>query len=64
MHNMLGYARFAAQGGDWGAFIASRLGHAHPETTIGIHLNLLAARHPIGDRVATAHVGLDQPVDH
>jgi hypothetical protein len=22
------------------------------------------ARHPIGDRVATAHVGLDQPVDH
>src|ERR1700737_3431628 len=36
MHNMLGYARFAAQGGDWGAFIASRLGYAHPETTIGI----------------------------
>ena len=26
----------AAQGGDWGAFIASRLGYAHPETMIGI----------------------------
>ncbi|MGA7866794.1 MAG: epoxide hydrolase family protein [Stellaceae bacterium] len=43
MHDTLGYAHFAAQGGDWGAFIASRLGYAHPETMIGIHLNLLAA---------------------
>ena len=40
----LGYERFAAQGGDWGAFIASRLGYAHPDRLIGIHLNLLAVR--------------------
>jgi pimeloyl-ACP methyl ester carboxylesterase len=40
----LGYARFAAQGGDWGAFIASRLGYAHSERLLGIHLNLLAVR--------------------
>jgi microsomal epoxide hydrolase len=40
----LGYPRFAAQGGDWGAFIASRLGYAHAERLIGIHLNLLAVR--------------------
>jgi microsomal epoxide hydrolase len=40
----LGYTRFAAQGGDWGAFTASRLGYAHPEKLIGIHLNLLAVR--------------------
>jgi pimeloyl-ACP methyl ester carboxylesterase len=40
----LGYRRFGAQGGDWGAFIASRLGHAHTEKTIGIHLNMLAVR--------------------
>lgn len=40
----LGYPRFAVQGGDWGAFIASRLGYAHPEKLIGIHLNLLAVR--------------------
>ena len=40
----LGHARFAAQGGDWGAFIASRLGYAHADRLIGIHLNLLAVR--------------------
>jgi microsomal epoxide hydrolase len=40
----LGYPRFAAQGGDWGAFIASRLGYAHAERLVGIHLNLLAVR--------------------
>jgi microsomal epoxide hydrolase len=40
----LGYHRFAAQGGDWGAFITSRLGHAYAERIIGIHLNLLPLR--------------------
>ena len=44
MADVLGYERFAAQGGDWGAFIASRLGYAHAEKLIGIHLNLLAVR--------------------
>jgi pimeloyl-ACP methyl ester carboxylesterase len=37
----LGYERFAAQGGDWGSFITSRLGYAHAERMIGIHLNLM-----------------------
>ncbi len=41
MTNVLGYQRYAAQGGDYGAFTASRLGHAHPENLIGIHINLL-----------------------
>jgi pimeloyl-ACP methyl ester carboxylesterase len=40
----LGYQRFAAQGGDWGAFVTSRLGHAYAERMIGIHLNLLPLR--------------------
>jgi len=40
----LGYPRFAVQGGDWGAFVASRLGCVHPAKLIGIHLNLLAVR--------------------
>lgn len=40
----LRYPRFAAQGGDWGAFIASRLGYAYADRLIGIHLNLLAVR--------------------
>ncbi|HUJ88004.1 MAG TPA: epoxide hydrolase [Burkholderiales bacterium] len=41
---LLGYTRFGAQGGDWGAFVASCLGHRHPQRMIGIHLNLLAVR--------------------
>jgi microsomal epoxide hydrolase len=43
MPDALGYTRFAVQGGDWGALTASRLGYAHPEKLIGIHLNLLGA---------------------
>jgi pimeloyl-ACP methyl ester carboxylesterase len=42
MTDVLGYRRFAAQGGDWGAFVSSRLGAAHAEKLLGIHLNLLA----------------------
>jgi pimeloyl-ACP methyl ester carboxylesterase len=38
---VLGYERFAAQGGDWGAFVTSRLGYAHAARLIGIHLNLM-----------------------
>ncbi|WP_093906113.1 epoxide hydrolase family protein [Streptomyces sp. cf386] len=37
----LGYERFGAQGGDWGAGISRELGRAHPDRVIGIHLNLL-----------------------
>ena len=44
MTGVLGYPRFAAQGGDWGAFITSRLGYRHAEHMVGIHLNLLALR--------------------
>ena len=44
MSGVLGYARFGAQGGDWGAFIASRLGHSHAGKLIGIHLNYLPIR--------------------
>ena len=44
MTNVLGYGKFAAQGGDWGAFVCSRLGVDFPQRLIGIHLNLLAVR--------------------
>jgi microsomal epoxide hydrolase len=44
MTDVVGYKRFGAQGGDWGAFVASRLGFAFPERMIGIYLNLLAVR--------------------
>ncbi len=43
MHDVLGYARFGAQGGDWGAAVSSRLGYAHADRMIGIHLNLMMA---------------------
>ncbi len=44
MTDVLGYERFGAQGGDWGAFITTRLGYAFAERIVGIHLNLLAVR--------------------
>ena len=44
MTDVLGYPRFAAQGGDRGSFISSRPDYRHPEQVIGIHLNLLAVR--------------------
>jgi microsomal epoxide hydrolase len=44
MTDVLGYKRFGTQGGDWGAFIASRPGFALPQRMVGIHLNLLAVR--------------------
>jgi microsomal epoxide hydrolase len=41
MTQVLGYQRYAAQGGDIGAGVAARLGHAHPQNLIGIHVNML-----------------------
>ena len=44
MSNVLGYTRFAAQGGDWGSFITSRLAWLYGDRLIGIHLNLMPLR--------------------
>ena len=44
MTSTLGYQRFAAQGGDWGAITAARMGYAHADRLIGIHVNMLAVR--------------------
>lgn len=38
MRDVLGYDRFAAAGGDWGASITSELGHAHAQHLIGAYL--------------------------
>ena len=35
----LGYSRFAAQGGDWGAFVTNLMAQQAPPELIGIHLN-------------------------
>jgi microsomal epoxide hydrolase len=42
----LGYARYAAQGGDWGAQVATRIGALDPEHCVGLHLNLPLADPP------------------
>jgi pimeloyl-ACP methyl ester carboxylesterase len=39
--NGLGYDRFGAQGGDWGASVATRLALAEPDRVVGIQLNYL-----------------------
>ena len=44
MSKVLGYTRYAAQGGDWGSFVTSRLAVDHPEQLHGIHINLLGVR--------------------
>jgi microsomal epoxide hydrolase len=44
MVDVLGYRRFGAQGGDWGAFITSILGCRFPQFLTGIHLNMLPVR--------------------
>lgn len=35
----LGYQRYGAQGGDWGAFISPEVGRAGGEKVIGVHVN-------------------------
>jgi pimeloyl-ACP methyl ester carboxylesterase len=35
----LGYTRYGAQGGDWGAFVSPELGRVDPEHVAGVHVN-------------------------
>ena len=39
----LGYERYGAQGGDWGAMVTTSLGQQRPERCVGIHLNMAIA---------------------
>jgi len=50
----LGYARYAAQGGDVGADVTDAMGRQAPEGLIGIHLTLLAGALGIADRLPSA----------
>ncbi|MEM8925910.1 MAG: epoxide hydrolase family protein [Actinomycetota bacterium] len=40
----LGYNRYGAQGGDWGAGVTTAIGTLDPERCIGIHLNMAFGR--------------------
>ena len=46
----LGYDRYGAQGGDWGAGISARVAHRHPRHVVGAHLNMVAVAPPPGER--------------
>ncbi len=48
MTEVLGYGRFAAQGGDWGAMVSSWLGFDHADVVEAIHLNMVAFRPWLG----------------
>ena len=49
----LGYDRWGAQGGDWGAAVTTAIGHQAPPGCIGIHLNFVMYQ-PTPDEIAGA----------
>jgi len=49
----LGYERYGAQGGDWGAQISTRIATLDPEHCVGLHLNMPIAGPPAGDAPLT-----------
>lgn len=42
----LGYGRFLAHGSDWGALVAGRIRHRHPNRLLGVHLSNVHANYP------------------
>jgi len=56
----LGYARYVAQGGDWGAGVVQAMGRQGPAGLIGIHTNLPAA---VTNDVGAALGGGPMPAD-
>jgi pimeloyl-ACP methyl ester carboxylesterase len=54
--NRLGYTRYVAQGGDWGAVITDIIGAQAPEGLIGIHTNMAGALPPEISKVIASNV--------
>jgi pimeloyl-ACP methyl ester carboxylesterase len=50
----LGYPRFAAQGGDWGAFVAMQLGHKYADRILGVHLHFVSPLSTFGGKAIDA----------
>ena len=42
----LGYARYGAQGGDWGSFVTRHLADLDPSHVCGVHVNMMTATPP------------------
>ncbi len=63
----LGYDRYGAQGGDWGATVTDRLGQQSPERVAGIHLNMAAVgpdKATLGDLTPAEQQALDDLAEH
>ena len=56
--NRLGYTRYVAQGGDWGAFVVDQMGVQAPLGLLGIHSNMPAIVPPNIDAAAFAGAAL------
>jgi pimeloyl-ACP methyl ester carboxylesterase len=50
----IGYTRYVAQGGDWGAFVVDQMGLQAPDGLLGIHTNMPAAVPADIDRASLA----------
>lgn len=58
----LGYARYGAQGGDWGAQITTQVALLDPGRCVGLHLNMPIAARPGGDAPLTEEEQADLAV--
>lgn len=58
----LGYERYGAQGGDWGASVTTTMAEQRPDGLVGIHVNMAIAapdRSMLGDITAAEQKALD-----
>jgi len=56
----LGYQRYGAQGGDWGAVATAQLARVDPEHVAGLHINMLLAGPPRGAKSPTDGVTAEE----
>lgn len=71
MRDVLGFSVYGAQGGDWGALIASQLGHKYSDFLVGVHITMAlplsvfqgfaGAGGSRSDDLALEHVPVDFP---
>ncbi|KRF14729.1 epoxide hydrolase family protein [Nocardioides sp. Soil796] len=54
----LGYSRFIAQGGDWGAMVTTELGVRHADRLLGVHLTMPMAACEEGDEDGASELQL------